>query len=97
MSPRNADGDIIGGLSFFEASAELRVKITDTIGVVPFFDMGAAFDDEIPDLSGLRYAAGLGLRYYTAIGPVRLDGAIPLNPRHDDDGYGIYVSIGQAF
>ncbi|WP_162914120.1 autotransporter assembly complex protein TamA [Taklimakanibacter lacteus] len=97
VSPRNGDGDIIGGLSFFEASAELRVKITDTIGVVPFFDMGAAFEDEIPDLSGLRYAAGLGLRYYTSIGPVRLDAAIPLNPRDDDDGYGIYVSIGQAF
>ncbi len=97
VSPRNSNGDIIGGLSFFEASAELRVKVTDTIGVVPFFDMGAAFEDEVPDFSGLRYAAGLGLRYYTSIGPIRLDAAIPLNPRSDDDGYGIYVSIGQAF
>ncbi|MGE0006391.1 MAG: autotransporter assembly complex family protein [Parvibaculaceae bacterium] len=97
VSPRNADGDLIGGLSFFEASAELRVRITDTIGLVPFFDMGAAFEDEVPDFSGLRYAAGLGLRYYTSIGPIRLDGAIPLNPRDDDDGYGIYVSVGQAF
>jgi translocation and assembly module TamA len=97
VSPRNDNDDIIGGLSFFEASAELRVKITDTIGVVPFFDMGSAFEDEVPDFSGLRYAAGLGLRYYTSIGPVRLDAAIPLNPRHDDTGYGIYVSIGQAF
>ncbi|MGE3871717.1 MAG: autotransporter assembly complex family protein [Parvibaculaceae bacterium] len=97
VSPRNDNGDIIGGLSFFEASAELRVKITDTIGVVPFFDMGAAFKDEVPDFSGLRYAAGLGLRYYTSIGPIRLDAAIPLNPRPSDAGYGIYVSIGQAF
>lgn len=97
VSPRDGKGDLIGGLSYFEASAELRVKITDTIGVVPFFDMGAAFEDEFPDFSGLQYAAGLGLRYYTAIGPIRLDAAIPLNPRDDDDGYGIYVSIGQAF
>lgn len=97
VSPRNAKGDLIGGLSFLEASAELRIKVTDTIGIVPFFDMGAAFEDEAPDFSGLHYAAGLGLRYYTSIGPVRLDAAIPLNPRHDDDGYGIYVSIGQAF
>ncbi len=97
VSPRNDNGDIIGGLSYFEASAELRVKITDTIGVVPFFDMGAAFEDEVPDFSGLHYAAGLGLRYYTSIGPIRLDAAIPLNPRDDDTGYGIYVSIGQAF
>jgi translocation and assembly module TamA len=97
VSPRNDNGDLIGGLSYFEASAELRVKITDTIGVVPFFDMGAAFEDEVPDFSGLHYAAGLGLRYYTSIGPIRLDAAIPLNPRDDDTGYGIYVSIGQAF
>ncbi|MGE0237334.1 MAG: autotransporter assembly complex family protein [Parvibaculaceae bacterium] len=97
VSPRTGKGDLIGGLSYFEASAELRVRVTDTIGVVPFFDMGAAFADEWPDFSGLQYAAGLGLRYYTAIGPIRLDAAIPLNPRDDDDGYGIYVSIGQAF
>ena len=97
VSPRDGKGDLIGGLSYFEASAELRIKITDTIGVVPFFDMGAAFEDEFPDFSGLHYAAGLGLRYYTPIGPIRLDAAIPLNPRDDDDGYGIYVSIGQAF
>jgi len=97
VSPRNDNGDIIGGLSFFEASAELRVRITDTIGLVPFVDMGAAFEDEVPDFSGLKYAAGLGLRYYTAIGPIRFDAAVPLNPRDSDIGYGIYVSVGQAF
>lgn len=97
VSPRNDKGDIIGGLSYFEASAEMRIRITETIGVVPFVDMGAAFEDEMPDFSGLQYAAGLGLRYYTAIGPIRLDAAVPLNPRDDDTGYGIYVSIGQAF
>lgn len=97
VSPRNDKGDIIGGLSYFEASAELRVRITETIGLVPFLDMGAAFEDEVPDFSGLQYAAGLGLRYYTAIGPIRLDAAVPLNPRDSDTGYGIYVSIGQAF
>lgn len=97
VSPRNDKGDIIGGLSYFEASAELRVRITETIGLVPFVDMGAAFEDEVPDFSGLQYAAGLGLRYYTAIGPIRLDAAVPLNPRDSDTGYGIYVSVGQAF
>ncbi|HTN96074.1 MAG TPA: BamA/TamA family outer membrane protein, partial [Nordella sp.] len=97
VSPRNDKGDIIGGLSYFEASAEMRVRITETIGVVPFVDMGAAFEDEVPDFSGLRYSAGLGLRYYTAIGPIRLDAAVPLNPDDRQTGYGIYVSIGQAF
>ena len=96
-SPRNAQGDIVGGLSFFTASAEARIKITDTIGLVPFFDMGAAFASEIPDFDDFRYSAGIGLRYYTALGPIRFDFAIPLNPRDGDSHYGFYISLGQAF
>jgi translocation and assembly module TamA len=96
-SPHNAAGNIIGGMSFFTTSAEMRVKITDTIGIVPFFDMGAAFASEWPDFNGLRYSAGIGLRYYTAIGPVRLDFAVPINRQQGNSGYGIYVSLGQSF
>lgn len=96
-SPHNAQGKIIGGMSFFTASAEMRVKVTDTIGIVPFFDMGAAFASETPDFDGLRYSAGIGLRYYTALGPIRLDLAFPLNPREGDSSYGIYISLGQSF
>lgn len=96
-SPRNANGDIIGGLSYFEASAELRARVTETIGIVPFFDMGAAFSSETPDFKNVRYAAGLGLRYYTAIGPLRVDFAVPLNKGPNDSDYGVYVSLGQAF
>ncbi len=96
-SPRNANGIIIGGLSYFEASAELRLRITDTIGIVPFFDMGAAFSSEVPDFDGMKYSAGIGLRYFTGIGPLRLDFAVPLNPGPRDGSYGIYISLGQAF
>jgi translocation and assembly module TamA len=96
-SPRNLQGDIVGGRSYFEASAELRAKITDTIGIVPFFDMGAAFASETPDFRNLKYAAGIGLRYYTAIGPLRIDFAVPLNPGPQDGDFGVYVSLGQAF
>ena len=96
-SPHNAAGNIIGGMSFFTGSAEMRVRITDTIGIVPFFDMGAAFASEWPDFNGLRYSAGIGLRYYTAIGPVRLDFAVPINRQQGNSGYGIYVSLGQSF
>ncbi len=96
-SPRNAQGIVIGGLSFFTASTELRFKITDTIGIVPFFDMGAAFASEVPDFSAMYYSAGIGLRYYTAVGPVRLDFAVPLNPQSGDSKYGVYLSLGQSF
>ncbi len=96
-SPRDARGEIIGGLSFFEASAEMRIRITDTIGIVPFVDMGSAFASEYPDFDMMKYSVGLGLRYYTAIGPLRVDFAVPLNPGPEDGDYGIYVSLGQAF
>ncbi len=81
-------------------SLEVRVKVTESIGIVPFLDGGTAFSDRVPDLDrdDILYGAGLGLRYYTAIGPIRLDVAVPLNRRHGvDDSFQIYVSIGQAF
>jgi translocation and assembly module TamA len=89
---------VIGGRSLLEASLEARIKITDTIGLVPFVDMGGAFDSAYPDFKErLRYAAGIGLRYYTAVGPIRLDIATPLNPRPGDSRWGLYIGIGQAF
>jgi translocation and assembly module TamA len=90
----------LGGLSVLTFSVEFRFKITDSIGLVPFLDGGTAFLDRVPDFSDqdILYGAGLGLRYYTAIGPIRLDVAVPLNRRRGvDDGFQFYVSIGQAF
>ena len=91
-------GAVVGGRSVFEASAEMRVKVTDTIGVVPFFDIGNAFSSNFPDFNEpLFAAAGLGLRYYTSVGPIRLDVAFPLE-RHAGAGpVAVYVSIGQSF
>ncbi len=91
-------GAVVGGKSLFEASAELRVKVTDTIGVVPFFDVGNAFSSNFPNFNEpLFAAAGLGLRYYTSVGPIRLDVAFPLERRAGNGPVAIYVSIGQSF
>ena len=90
----------LGGLSMLTGSLELRFKVTESIGIVPFMDAGTAYLDTVPDFSEqeMLYGAGLGLRYYTAIGPVRLDVAVPLKKRGDvDSDYQIYVSIGQSF
>ena len=85
LAPAGPGDSVIGGRSLLDASAELRVKVTDTIGVVPFFDAGNAFASSAPDFKQpLRMAAGLGLRYYTAIGPIRLDVAAPINRRAND-------------
>ena len=98
LSPLGPDGRLTGGRSLFEGSVEARIKITDTIGVVPFFDAGMAFESAVPNFKErLQMAAGLGLRYYTAIGPIRLDVAAPLNPRKGDKPVAVYISIGQAF
>jgi translocation and assembly module TamA len=98
LSPLAANGEVIGGRSLFTASFESRWRVTDVFGVVPFLDMGQAFNAEFPDFSQtLRFAAGIGFRYYTAVGPIRVDFAFPLNPRPGDASFAFYVGIGQAF
>lgn len=86
-----------GGVNFLAASAEIRTDVTPTIGVVGFIDAGYVSAVDFFDDSGAWHAgAGLGLRYNTGIGPIRLDVAGPV---HGDtgDGIQIYVGIGQAF
>lgn len=93
------DGDVVGGRSLAEGSVEMRKRLTERLGLAVFVDGGAAFRASLPDFSeDIRWGAGMGLRYYTPIGPVRLDVATPLNPRPDtDDPVQVYVSVGQAF
>jgi translocation and assembly module TamA len=98
IGPVDPAGEPIGGKSVFEAGVEMRIKLTETWGVVPFFEGGSVFDSQLPDFSRkLRWGAGIGVRYYTGFGPIRLDVAFPINGRPEDDDYQIYVSIGQAF
>jgi translocation and assembly module TamA len=90
--------DPIGGRSLFEASGEVRVRVTESIGVVAFVDAGAAFTSPYPDFDDeLRIGAGPGLRYFSPIGPLRLDVGFPVNPRDSDDAFQLYISVGQAF
>jgi translocation and assembly module TamA len=97
VGPR-IDGDVVGGLSFFEVSAELRYRLTELIGIVPFIDVGAAYEDPFPNFSeSIRVGAGVGLRYYTPLGPLRFDVAMPLNPEDGDPAIAFYVGLGQAF
>ena len=76
------DGAVSGGRSLIEGSAELRVRVTDTIGVVAFADAGYVGADLFPDFSEeFKVGVGAGLRYLTGLGPIRLDAAFPLDPR----------------
>lgn len=98
LGPKDALGRATGGLSIVEASAEARIRLTETIGIVPFVDAGTAFSGR--NFNGgerLRFAVGLGLRYFTPIGPIRLDLATPLQRTRKERPVALYVSIGQAF
>ncbi len=92
------DDDPIGGRSLFETAIELRGQFTDTLGAALFMDSGAAYGSTVPDFEeDLRFGVGGGLRYFSPIGPIRLDVGFPLDRRDSDDAFQIYVSIGQAF
>jgi translocation and assembly module TamA len=96
--PLDANRNPIGGRSSLELSLEARVKITQTIGIVPFFDVGSFYRSPVPQLGNqIFYGPGLGLRYYTPFGPVRLDVATPLRRRPADALVQVYISLGQAF
>lgn len=92
------DGDVVGGLSFVEGSAEFRAKLTEKFGVVAFADAASVSADTFPGAdSEFFLGAGLGLRYYTSLGPIRLDLAMPLTDVEGAPDYAFYVGLGQAF
>lgn len=98
VGPLDDDNDPIGGRSVVEAGLELRLRVSEDIGVVPFISGGQVTTDPYPDIGGkMLWAAGLGVRYYTDFGPLRFDIAFPVNGRPSDDRFQFYVSIGQAF
>lgn len=97
LSPRDATGQLAGGRSLVEVSAEARYRASDTLGYVAFLDGGAAGSNVEPPIDSMRFGAGVGLRYYTAFGPLRADIAVPLNKETGDADFQIYISIGQAF
>ncbi len=86
-----------GGMTFVGLSTEVRAKVTDTIGIVGFVDAGQI---GATDFSGAdtdwHAGAGIGLRYATGFGPIRLDVATPVGG-DTGDGIQIYVGIGQSF
>jgi translocation and assembly module TamA len=96
IGPRDANNDPIGGRSLVEMAVEARYRFGD-FGVVPFLDAGAIYTDLYPDFSNLRFGAGLGVRYYSSFGPIRVDVGTPINPQPGDPVIAVYVSLGQAF
>lgn len=97
VNPQLPDGTPRGGMSLFETSFEVRRDVGASFQAVAFLDAGAIGFQETPNLTNMRYGAGLGVRYKLPFGPVRGDIAIPLNKRDGDPDFQVYISIGQAF
>lgn len=91
-------GAITGGRSLLEGSAELRARVTDTVGLVAFADIGHVGADSFLDFSeDMKVGVGVGLRYLTPLGPIRLDVGVPLNGGASDPDFAVYIGIGQSF
>lgn len=89
---------LAGGRSFVAVSAEARFRVTDSIGIVGFIDGGYIGAEEFYDGSGEWHSgAGVGLRYNTGIGPIRLDIAVPTSGPETDENFQVYIGIGQSF
>jgi translocation and assembly module TamA len=97
ITPYNAEDEGTGGRSYVTANLEARINVTETIGIVPFLDIGTVTDNTVPDFSDIKMGAGVGLRYMTPFGPLRLDVAVPLDPYEGGSRYAIYAGIGQSF
>ena len=99
VSPLTKSGKPIGGRSAVFYSLEMRLRLGKWIGLVPFFDVGNVYATQFPAFDGKwAKSLGLGVRYFSFIGPIRLDVGFPLNRRKGvDPRYRILVSIGQAF
>jgi len=100
VGPRNAENDPSGGRSLVEFSLEARVKtgfMGGALSVVPFIDAGAVDEGTMPGFKDMRFGAGIGVRYATSFGPIRVDIATPLNSRPGDPPVAVYVGLGQAF
>jgi translocation and assembly module TamA len=99
VGPLDDDDEPLGGRSLLEVGTELRLRITDSFGIVGFFEGGNVYQSLYPDLDDvMRWGTGGGLRYYSPVGPFRLDIGTPVNGRGGiDHTIQVYISLGEAF
>ncbi|NVD28637.1 BamA/TamA family outer membrane protein [Parasphingorhabdus flavimaris] len=96
LGPKDTEDRPIGGRSLVEAAAEVRYRFGD-YGIVGFVDAGQVYTSSTPGFDNLRYGVGIGGRFYTNFGPLRVDVATPINRQPGESRVSVYISIGQAF
>ncbi len=96
LGPRDAANDPAGGKSLAEFALEARVRFGN-FGIVPFFDGGHLTTETSPLHGKWQFGAGIGARYHSSFGPIRIDVGTPLNRQEGDSRVAVVVSLGQAF
>ncbi|WP_031433667.1 autotransporter assembly complex protein TamA [Methylomarinum vadi] len=89
LGPTNAQGDVIGGKMLTVASFEYEQFLSESWGIAAFVDAGNAYN--IEDIT-IKTGVGLGLRWVSPIGPIRLDFAVPLN--ESDSSFQFHFAAG---
>jgi translocation and assembly module TamA len=97
IGPQFPDKKPVGAKSVDAATIEFRQRILDDYGAVAFVDVGQASEVGMPFSGAVRVGAGIGARYYTPLGAVRADIAVPLNRVPGGDAFELYIGLGQAF
>jgi translocation and assembly module TamA len=97
LGPRFPNDKPRGGVATVAGGVEYRQRIFERYGAAIFLDAGQVSGDEGLFRGRWGMGAGIGARYYSALGPIRLDFALPLNRRSGDGAFEIYLGLGQAF
>jgi translocation and assembly module TamA len=97
VGPQFPDGNPQGGTAMSAATVEYRQRILENYGFAAFVDAGQVTANGVPFAGNYHVGVGVGARYYTSIGPIRLDVAVPVNKEPGGDSFELYIGIGQAF
>jgi outer membrane protein insertion porin family len=98
LGPKGEDGNQTGGNVFLQTNLELRTRVYKGWRVVPFLDGGNVWPrNRDVDLSEMKFSAGLGVRYRTPVGPLRLDYGFKLDREPGESKGEFHFSIGHAF
>ena len=97
VGPHFADDRPQGGTAVAAGTVEFRQRFLEDYGVVGFIDAGQVTANGPPFAAPWRFGTGLGARYYTSLGPIRVDVAIPLQREPGSGSFEVYLGLGQAF
>ncbi len=97
VGPLFTDSSPEGGTGIDAATIEFRQRVWGAFGAAVFVDAAQVDASSAPFQGTLREGVGAGVRYYTPIGPIRVDFAVPLNKPPGGDSFELYLGLGQAF